>query len=153
VENFIFIDADMQYDPEYAALLLKPLKNKSADLVMGYRDWSSVPFRHKLGNFVWRVSFNVLFGTKLKDTNCGLMAVTKHAAAVIREALYGGYIIENAMLAEAVQKNLKIKQVPVKVTYRKKSEMGRGVRMVAGILLFIIWSGLKYRLDKIFEKK
>ena len=32
IENLIFIDADMQYQPEQAALLLEPLKKKEADL-------------------------------------------------------------------------------------------------------------------------
>ena len=152
VKNFILIDADMQYDPEDAASLLKPLKNKNADFVMGYRDWSAVPFRHKLGNFVWRFSFNLLFGTNLKDTNCGFVSMNKRAAMVLKDALYGGYIIENAMLAEAVQKNLRIKQVFIKVVYKKKSEVGRGIRMVTGILLFIIKTGLKYRFYRIFGK-
>jgi glycosyltransferase involved in cell wall biosynthesis len=148
VENFIFIDADMQYDPEDAAALLEPLKNKDADLVMGFRDWSTVPFRHRLGNFVWCTSFNVLFGTNLKDTNCGFMSMSKDAAKILKSALYGGYIIENAILSRAVKSNLKIGQVPVKVTYNHKSEVKRGVRMVGGIFLFIVREGIKYRLGK-----
>jgi len=152
VETFTLIDADMQYDPAEAGLLLKPLKEKNADFVMGYRDWSFTPLRHRLGNFVWRTTFNLLFGTKLKDTNCGFVSMNRHAAELLKDSLSGGYIIENAMLARAIQKKLKIKQVHVKVVYKEKSEIGRGIRMVAGILFFIVKEGLKYRLDKIFGK-
>lgn len=148
IENLIFIDADMQYQPEQAALLLEPLKKKEADIVMGFRDWSTVPFRHRLGNFVWRSAFNLMFGTKLKDTNCGFMSMAKDAAKILKDVLHGGYIIENAILSQAIRKKLRIKQVPVIVTYKHKSNVKRGVRMVGGIFLFIVREGLKYRFGK-----
>lgn len=149
VKNLVIIDADMQYHPKETPKLLKLLENRDADIVIGFREWPSVPLRHRLGNFVWRTSFNVLFGTSLKDTNCGVMGMTKDAARKITGALHGGYIIENSILSHAIKKKLKIKQIPVKVTYKHKSEIKRGVRMVAGIFVFIVKEGLKYRFGKI----
>lgn len=146
VGNIVFIDADMQYDPEDCKAVLEPLRNGDADIVMGYRDWSTVPLRHRLGNFVWRTVFNILFGTKMKDTNCGLMAMTKEAAMTVKDSLYGGYIIENAILIESVKNGLTIYQVPVTVSYNHKSNVARGLRMVGGISLFIFKEGIKYRL-------
>ena len=148
IENLIFIDADMQYQPEQATLLLEPLKKKEADIVMGFRDWSTVPFRHRLGNLVWRSAFNLMFGTKLKDTNCGFISVTRDTAKVLKDAMYGGYIIENAMLSHAIKNNLRIKQVPVNVSYNRKSKVSRGVRIVSGITFFILRKGLEHRLGK-----
>ncbi|MBU3958126.1 MAG: glycosyltransferase family 2 protein, partial [Nanoarchaeota archaeon] len=75
----VIIDADMQYPPEQAGKVIEPIANGSADFVMGFRDFGKVPFRHRLGNFVWKTFFNILFGTKLKDTNCGLMALSRKA--------------------------------------------------------------------------
>jgi len=148
VENFVLIDADMQYDPGQAPKLLKILENEDADIVVGHRNWGRVPFRHRLGNFIWRTSFNIFFGTRLKDTNCGIMAMTKHAARTITGALHGGYIIENSILSYAIKKNLKIKQTPVKVTYKHRSDIKRGIRIVGGIFIFIVEEGLKYRFGK-----
>jgi len=149
VKNIVFIDADMQYHPREAPKLIKLLDDGDADIVIGYRKWSSVPFRHALGNFVWRTTFNILFGTILKDTNCGIMAMTKKAVNVIINSLHGGYVIENSILSYAVKKRLKIEQVPVNVKYKQKSKVMRGVRMVGGIFVFIVKEGLKYRLGKI----
>jgi len=152
IENLIFIDADMQYQPEQATLLLEPLKKKEADIVMGFRDWSTVPFRHRLGNLVWRSAFNLMFGTKLKDTNCGFISVTRDTAKALKDAMYGGYIIENAMLSHAIKNNLRIKQVPVNVSYDRKSKIPRGVRVVSGITFFILRKGLEHRLGKKWKK-
>lgn len=140
----VIMDADMQYPPEQASKIIEPIKSGRADFVMGFRDFSKVPFRHRLGNFVWKTSFNILFGTKLKDTNCGLMALSRKAIESVG-TVYGGYIIENAMLASMVKKGLRIEQVPVSVDYHRPSAIKRGIRMVSGVLVFIMKEGLKYR--------
>jgi glycosyltransferase involved in cell wall biosynthesis len=142
IKNIVLIDADLQYEPKEALKLLTSLND--ADLVMGYRDFSKLPFRHKLGNFVWKTSFNLFFGTKLKDTNCGLIALTKGSVKKIN--VHGGYIIENSMLASAVENNLKIKQVLVNVNYKKISGIKRGIKTVLGVFIFIFKEGIKYRL-------
>jgi glycosyltransferase involved in cell wall biosynthesis len=148
IKSFVIIDADLQYLPEEARKLLEPIKRREADFVMGYRNWRKVPFRHKLGNFLWRKLFNMLYGTNLKDTNCGYMAFGEKAIKEI-ENIHGGYIIENSILSDAVKKGLKIKQVPVKVFYHKKSGVKRGIRVVLGVLIFILKEGLKYKLSKL----
>jgi len=148
VENIVLVDSDLQYDPRESIKILNSLENKEADFVMGYRNWRKVPFRHKLGNFVWRNFFNILFGTKLKDTNCGFMGLSRNALKKMSGA-YGGYIIENMMLIEAIKNNLKIKQVPVTVEYKLKRGIVSGIRVFLGCLIFIIKEGVKYRLNKI----
>ncbi len=146
-DHVVLIDADMQYSPEEAIKLLTPLKEGKADFVVGYRNWKNIPFRHKLGNFVWRNSFNILFGTKFKDTNCGFMALNKKAVKKIKN-IGGGYIIENQLFVEALKNKLKIEQVPVSVNYKNKSGILRGVRVVLGVLFFILREGLKYRIKR-----
>ncbi len=142
----VIIDADGQYNPKDIPKFFSALK--TADIVMGYRDFSKVPFRHKLGNLVWRVFFNLFFGTKLKDTNCGFLGLSRKAMNKIKN-IHGGYIIENSILAEAVEKKLKIQQIPVKVKYKELSGILRGIKMVLGVLIFIIKEGVKYRMKKL----
>ena len=145
IKYVVLIDADMQYLPDDMPKLLKPLKDGKADFVIGSRNWSNVPFRHRLGNFVWRSTFNLMFGTNLTDTNCGYMALTKRSVEKVKN-VHGGYIIENKMIADAVRSGLRIRQVPVRIFYRHKSKVPRGIRVVTGVLIFIVKQGIKYRL-------
>lgn len=147
IESIVIVDADLQYSAKESIKLLKPLEEKEADFVMGYRNWRTLPFRNRLGNFVWRTTFNLLFKTKLKDTNCGFMALSRRAMSKMRRA-YGGYIIENMMLVDVLKNKLKIKQVHVTVKYRRKRNIISGIRVVLGCLIFIITEGIKYRLSK-----
>ncbi len=148
VDYVIVADSDGQYDLAEANKLLRPLFEGKADFVMGKRRKQDVPFLHKLGNFVWRVAFNVLYGVRLKDTNCGYIAMNRRALKVLRK-VYGGYIVENAMLDMCVREGLKIAQVEVKVKYKKVSGVLRGVRMVLGVLIYIVIRGLDYRLSRL----
>jgi len=151
IESLVIVDADLQYYAKESIKLLKPLEEKEADFVMGYRNWRTVPFKNRLGNFVWRTTFNLLFKTKLKDTNCGFMALSRRAISKMKRA-YGGYIIENMMLIDALKNKLKIKQVPVSVKYKIKHSKRNiiiGIRIVLGCLIFIFNEGIKYRLEKI----
>ncbi len=149
VDYIVVADADRQYTIKEAGRLLEPLESGKADFVMGRRNFSTVPFRHVLGNFVWRSFFNMFFGTNLKDTNCGFIAMRRSVAESVSKVLGGGYIIENALLIEALNRGLEVSQVEVSVNYRKISSVPRGVGMVAGVLIFIVDRGIKYRLGRL----
>lgn len=155
VKYIIILDADLQYMPEDVKKLIKPLKAGKADYVTGYRNWIKIPFRHALGNFVWRISFNLLFGTNFKDTNCGFIAMNRKTVEIMVKKSYGGYIIENVMLVEALKNKLKIEQIPVNVHYYEKRGIVTGSRYVLGNLIYIIEAGIKYRFGielRLYEK-
>lgn len=148
IEYVAILDADLQYIPEDLPKIFKPLENDEADYVTGYRNWKvDVPFRHRLGNFVWRTAFNILFGANVKDSNCGFIAMTRESVKEFVNIATGGYIIENLFMISAIMKGLRIKQVPVKVYYYEVRDVKTGVRFVSGNLIYIIEVGLKYRYN------
>ncbi len=144
----VMVDADMQYHPKETLQIFNALENNNVDFVMGHRNWRTIPFRHQLGNFVWRNVFNILFGTKFKDTNCGVMGLNQNAVEKLKDHILGGYIVDNSIIIGAIKNNLRIGHVSVNVNYHRKSEVGRGVRIVLGVLLYILKEGLKYRLSR-----
>lgn len=150
IDVVIIADADRQYSIDEIVKVLEPLQKGEADFVMGYRNWRKVPYANAMGNFIWRILFNFFFKTNLKDTNCGYIGLTKKTIKTIGK-FYGGYIIENAMLRDALKNGIRIKQVPVIVKYKKgnMSNLSHFSRMFFGILYFIIVEGINYRLGKI----
>lgn len=146
--SLVLMDADMQYHPSEALKIFEVLESNNSDFVMGNRNWKEIPFRHQLGNFVWRNVFNILFGKSLKDTNCGLMGFNRNAVEKLKDHILGGYIVDNSILIGAIKNNLRIDQVLVNVSYHKKSKVVRGVRVVLGVLLYIIKEGLRYRFGR-----
>ena len=77
IKYVVVIDADLQFEPKESEKFLKILKNGKAELVIGKRNFRKMPFRHLIGNILWKNTFNILFGTKFEDTNCGYFALLK----------------------------------------------------------------------------
>lgn len=155
IKYIILIDADSQYDPEDTPKLIRKLK-KGGDYVTGFRYWKrDVPFRHRFANFLWRKIFNFLFGVNLFDSNCGFIGMNRKTMKIISQGSYGGYIIDNMMLAKAIKNNLKIKQVPVRVYYSEPRDVVGGARFFLGCFIFILEEGLRYRFGidlQIYER-
>ncbi|MBU5689667.1 MAG: glycosyltransferase family 2 protein [Candidatus Aenigmatarchaeota archaeon] len=148
IKYVAILDADLQYLPEDLPKIFKPLEEDKADYVTGYRNWKKdVPFRHRLGNFVWRTAFNIAFSANVKDSNCGFIAMTREVIKELVHVATGGYIIENMFMISVINKGFRIKQVPVKVYYYGVRDIKTGVRFVSGNLIYIIESGLKYRYN------
>ena len=143
-EYIFLIDADMQYPPEEVEKIFDPLDKGEADYVTGCRIPNQVPYANRMGNFGWRILFNLFFGTKLKDTNCGFVGMTREAMKKIKN-IHGGYIIENSMLRDIVVSKLRIKQVPVRVVYGKR-KVTKFAKMFFGVMIFIFVEGMKFRL-------
>lgn len=138
---FIIADSDGQYLIKDSLKFLKYAKNY--DLILGFRKFSKIPyFRHRLGNKVLRSLFNLVFGTNFKDVGCGYYAFSKKFAKILEKNIYGGYILEASILINAIKNNVRIKQVEVDVIYKNKSKILRGIRVVLGILVFILIEGL-----------
>jgi len=147
VEAAVLMDADMQYAPEEATKLFEVLEKGKVDYVVGFRRPSQLPFANRAGNFIWRTLFNFLFGTRMKDTNCGFIALNRKTMEAMSDLIYGGYILENAMLIQTVKKKLKVEQVLVNVRYGKR-KVPKLARMFFGVFVFILIGGLKYRLNR-----
>ena len=146
----VLIDADMQYQPEEANNLIKPITEENYKVGKGTRDFSKIPFRHRLGNIVWSWFFNHLSEIKIKDPCCGFIALSKEVVENINlDRIWGGYIGDSSLIFEITKNgysNNNIKEVLVSVEYKSISPIFRGIRMVGGVSWFILTSGLKRRL-------
>ena len=75
-DAIIFMDADLQHDPQHIHEFIATLKDTS--LVFGYRKLSEdAPFIRKLGNEIVRYVFRTLFNIRRYDLLCGFIAIRK----------------------------------------------------------------------------
>jgi len=145
-EIMIIQDADLEYNPQDYHILIEPLLNNQADLVMG--DRFSKPCRclfiHKLGNkfLSWFLSF--LFGYRIRDyATCYKIAYLKTFRSLNLKAL--SFELEVEIVCQALKAGLRIKEIPISYCGRSYQE-GKKIRIKDG--LWAIFYMLKYRLEK-----
>lgn len=122
VDVAVTLDADGQHDPDYIPELIEPIEKGEADVVIGSRflDRSLTPgiskFR-KLGlrflNWVGRRTLKL----DIRDTQSGMRAYSREALKAALYAAERGMAISYGVLRELSSAGLRLKEVPIKVTY------------------------------------
>ena len=135
-KNIIFMDADGQHDPKILPLFIKELKNN--DIVFGYRTYSArMPFVFRFGNWVINKITEVLYGIKLRDTQCGYRAIK---SSVYRKVKWQAqdYSVESEITAHVGRNKLKYKEIPIKTIYKN---VYKGTTVLDGIkiVLKLLW--------------
>jgi glycosyltransferase involved in cell wall biosynthesis len=129
------IDADDQFDPNDIIKLVAPILAHEADMVSADRfdtlAAKNIPF---LKNFLNRLAARLIgsfMNVKIKDLTCGFRAYSRET--LLKLNLPGDFTYTQETIIDALGKNLKIKWVPVTVTYYA----GRKSRVVKTIWSYI----------------
>ena len=117
-ESIVTFDADGQHDPDDIPRLIEPIEKGEADIVNGSRmlDPAGMPWHRQVANRIANVVTYLLFGVWTTDSQCGLRAFSRDAAARIR-IMTSGMEVSSEILAESVRNRLRCTEVPVKVIY------------------------------------
>jgi dolichol-phosphate hexosyltransferase len=120
-EYVAIMDADLEYDPQDLALLLRPLLDGETNAVFGVRafnGYTSHSFLYVLGNRAVTLACNILFNVYIAD----MMTCQK----VIRTDVFrrlelraSGFTIEPEITARLLQAGERIYEIPA--TYRARS--------------------------------
>jgi UDP-N-acetylglucosamine---dolichyl-phosphate N-acetylglucosaminyltransferase len=135
-DAMIAMDSDGQHSPEDMPRLLSALKDR--DIVFTYREFSrKMPFLRNAGNRFIQILSALIFGIRIKDTQCGFRAFTKEAYEKIRWQV-SDYSVESEMIARAGKNHLRFAQVPIETKYL---DSYKGVTAIDGIriVMNMIW--------------
>lgn len=117
---FVNIDADGQFDPNDIPKLLEPIINKQADMAIANRfgkvEAKNIPW---IRNFFNRFAAGIVgyfLDSKTEDLTCGFRAHNRETLFRLNLTnVHFTYTQET--IIDAIGKNLKLKWVPIKVTY------------------------------------
>ncbi|MCL4785842.1 MAG: glycosyltransferase [Verrucomicrobia bacterium] len=119
----VMVDGDDTYEAEAVELLLRPILNGDADMMVASRlvTYGEKSFRkfHVTGNRLVCGIINWMFGSSISDIFSGYRAFTREAAARIPITAHG-FDVETEMTLQALYRGLVIKEVPA--PYRARPE-------------------------------
>jgi len=113
----VLLDSDSQHNPDEIPLLVEPIK-KGYDIVIGSREEQAAktPRYRRIGQKVLLFYTRFLSREKITDSESGFKALSRRAIAELR-LKENGFAIEAEMIANAMDKHLKVTQVPISNIY------------------------------------
>jgi dolichol-phosphate mannosyltransferase len=147
VDIMIIIDADGQHSPDDIPRMVEKLVSARSDIVIGSRfvdgnqKNQKIPAYRKFGMKVLDTATAAGSGLNVTDTQSGFRAYSKKAIEQIRIG-DGGMGAGSEILIEAVDHQLKITEVPIKVRYdlkgtSSKNPVAHGLSVMHSIVGFI----------------
>jgi glycosyltransferase involved in cell wall biosynthesis len=134
----VILDADSQHNPEEIPTLIKPIQD-GYDLVIGSRlqQAGKTPHYRRLGQKVLAYMTHILTKESSDDTESGFRALSRKAISEL-QLREKGFAIETEMIANAIDKGLKIHHVPISNIYTQDGSTLNPVRHGLGVLIRIL---------------
>jgi len=120
----VITDADDQYDSKEIPLIVKPLVEKNADMVLGDRQVKKLdfmPIGNKIGNRLVTKTLSSLINMEISDGQTGFRSYTRETIA--RLNIFSTYTFTQETLMGAKYKGLKVINIPI--SFRKRADKSR----------------------------
>ncbi|MBB5254167.1 glycosyltransferase [Sulfurisphaera ohwakuensis] len=140
-EKALILDADQPTTE------IEKVTNENADLVIGYRDLSSMPpkrrFLHHGYMFLVKLLFPSLRGFKDIQSGIKLINVSK-AKEVLNELVMNDYVFDTNLVYAFVRRGYSVKEIPV--SYNHKEEDSKISKNLIKMIIFMFLSLVKLRI-------
>ena len=140
-EIVVMLDGDNTYDPYEIPLLLDPIIDGYADMVLGNRfahmDKGAMTVRNRFGNKIITRTINFLYKLRLNDSRTGFRAVSRSALDML-EITSEGMPFASEMIIDAQKKSLHIIEVPISYRLRVGQPKLKAYKDGSEILVLVV---------------
>lgn len=111
------LDADGQHDPAEIPRFVDCYTRTRAELVIGARDFSRMPFVRRMSNHFARATFSAAVGRRIEDNQSGYRLIGAPLLARLVESEERGFEFEVEMIATCIREGMRLEWVPISTIY------------------------------------
>jgi glycosyltransferase involved in cell wall biosynthesis len=111
------LDADGQHDPAEIPRFLQAHAATGADLIIGARDFSQMPFIRRLSNTVGRWSFSWAIAQPIRDNQSGFRMIGRRLLEALLDSDETGFEFEVEVIVTCVLGGFALEWVPIQTIY------------------------------------
>jgi glycosyltransferase involved in cell wall biosynthesis len=126
----IQLDADGQHDPAEIPLFLARYADTRADLIIGERDYSQMPFVRRMSNTIGRRAFSWAIGRHVRDNQSGYRLLSRRLMEAVMSSGERGYEFEMDMIVLCAKRGWPIDGVPIRTIYGDEESNIRPIQHV-----------------------
>jgi glycosyltransferase involved in cell wall biosynthesis len=150
----VMVHPDYQYDPTLLPEIVKPIQEGVADVVLGSRLMGEHPMKQGMpwwkyiSNRFLTIAENAAFGLHLSEYHTGYRAFSREALESVNLAMNSDkFIFDQEIIAQLVDINMRITEVPVPTRYFKQASSASFIQScIYGIS--ILWLLARYLLHR-----
>ena len=113
----ITLDADGQHDPAEIPSFLTAFEASGAELIIGRRDFATMPLVRRLSNILGGSVFSAAVGRRVADNQSGYRLIGRRLMTALLDSTESGFEFEVEMIARAIALGLPIEWVPIRTIY------------------------------------
>ena len=113
----VTLDADGQHDPAEIPAFLDVFEASRPELIVGRRDFSSMPPVRRLSNTLGGWVFSAAVGRRVPDNQSGYRLIGRQLMAALLDSDESGFEFEVEMIARCIALGLPLADVPIRTIY------------------------------------
>ncbi len=113
----VTLDADGQHDPAEIPAFLAAFEATGAELIIGRRDFATMPVVRRLSNTLGGWVFSMAVGRTVPDNQSGYRLIGRRLMTALLDSTESGFEFEVEMIARCIALGLPIADVPIRTIY------------------------------------
>jgi glycosyltransferase involved in cell wall biosynthesis len=113
----VTLDADGQHDPAEIPAFLAAFEASGAELIIGRRDFATMPSIRRLSNTLGGWVFSAAVGRRVADNQSGYRLIGRRLMTALLDSDEPGFEFEVEMIARCIALGLPIADIPIRTIY------------------------------------
>ena len=118
----VTLDADGQHDPAEIPSFLAAFDASRPELIVGRRDFASMPPVRRLSNTLGGWVFSAAVGRHVPDNQSGYRLIGRRLMTALLDSEESGFEFEVEMIARCIALGLPMTDVPIRTIYARRAE-------------------------------